>query len=61
MMVLMRFNPAEGINTWVPTSPIRYILRGMGETSMVITKERAEEEWGEYDLEVDIEQSGNVR
>jgi hypothetical protein len=61
-MVLMRFEPNEDVNSWLPSSPVRFVIRAMDEAVMVITKDRAQEPWGEYELEVNIiEQNGSMR
>ena len=52
LLVLIRFVPCENVNSWLPHSPVRFVMRTMSDVSMVITKEVAEQPWGEYELEV---------
>ena len=52
ILVLIKFVPGENVNCELPVSPVRFVMRSMSEATMVITKQVAEQPWGEYELEV---------
>jgi hypothetical protein len=61
-MILLKFVPCEGVNSWLPHSSVRFVMRPMSDISMIITKENADEPWGEYEIELDtVVQNGKLR
>jgi hypothetical protein len=61
-MVLLKFVPSQGVNSWLPRSPARFVMRPMSDISLAITKENAKEPWGQYEIELDIVvQNGKLR
>lgn len=62
LMVLLKFVPCEGVNSCLPHSPWRFVMRSMSDVSLVITKEAPDLPWGEYELEIEaVPQTGSLR